>query len=201
MKVNWSSGLDAKGRPIPTPQPAGSPTWPGNQGGTNWYPPSFSPRTGLFYVSAWEDYATIYRKETSAFEPGKTFLGGGFTVLAPVPGAPTVGIGRRSPINNWTDEVGKGAVIAIDPLTNTRKWTFGQFDVSDAGMLTTGSDLLFTGGREGYALALDARTGGLLWRLNLGGQIVMPPMTFQVEGKQYVSLISGHTLVTLGLRN
>jgi glucose dehydrogenase len=68
-------------------------------------------------------------------------------------------------------------------------------------MLTTASDLLFTGGREGYFLALDARTGALLWRLNLGGQIVMPAMTYQIEGRQYVSVISGHTLVTLGLRN
>jgi alcohol dehydrogenase (cytochrome c) len=201
VKVNWSSGLDAKGRPIPTPQPPGSPTWPGNQGGTNWYPPAFSPRTGLFYISAWEDYATIYRKETSTYEPGKTFLGGGFTVLTPVPGAPTIGIGRRSPINNWTDEVGHGAIIAMDPASGTPKWKFNQFDVSDAGMLTTASDLLFTGGREGYFLALDARTGALLWRLNLGGQIVMPAMTYQIEGRQYVSLISGHTLVTLGLRN
>ena len=66
VKVNWASGLDAKGRPIPTPQPPGQPTWPGNQGGTNWYSPSFSPRTGLFYVSAWEDYASIFRKEPAA---------------------------------------------------------------------------------------------------------------------------------------
>ena len=100
---------------------AGQPTWPGNQGGTNWYPPSFSPRTGLFYFSAWEDYATIYRKENSDYKPGATFVGGGFTVLAPVPGAPTVGIGRRGPINNWTDEVGHGAVIAIDPQTGEQQ--------------------------------------------------------------------------------
>ena len=46
VKVNWASGLDANGRPIQTPQPPGAPTWPGNQGGTNWYSPSFSPRTG-----------------------------------------------------------------------------------------------------------------------------------------------------------
>ena len=96
---------------------AGQPTWPGNQGGTNWYSPSFSPRTGLFYVSAWEDYASIYRKETVEYEPGRNFTGGGFTVLTPVPGAPGVGIGRRGPINNWTDAVGHGAVIAIDPQT------------------------------------------------------------------------------------
>jgi len=59
VRVNWSSGLDENGRPIPTPQPLGSPTYPGNQGGTNWYPPSFSPRTELFYFSAWEDYGSI----------------------------------------------------------------------------------------------------------------------------------------------
>jgi alcohol dehydrogenase (cytochrome c) len=200
VKVNWSSGLDANGRPIPTPQPAGSPTWPGNQGGTNWYPPSYSPRTGLFYFSAWQDYATIYRKETATYEAGRTFLGGGFTVLAPVPGAPTVGIGRRGPINNWTDEVGNGAVIAMDPQTGTPRWTMEQFDVTDAGMLTTATDLLFTGGREGYFTALDAKTGKLLWKASLGGQIVMAPITFQVEGQQYVSVISGHTLVTFGLR-
>ena len=60
VRVNWSSGLDENGRPIPTPQPEDMPTYPGNQGGTNWYPPSWSPRTELFYFSAWEDYATIY---------------------------------------------------------------------------------------------------------------------------------------------
>ena len=83
VKVNWASGLDANGRPIQTPQPAGAPTWPGNQGGTNWYPPSYSPRTGLFYFSAWENYATIYRKEEAAYQPGRNFSGGGFTVLTP----------------------------------------------------------------------------------------------------------------------
>ena len=150
VKVNWASGLDANGRPIQTPQPPGLPTYPGNQGGTNWYPPSYSPRTGLFYVTAWENYATIYRKELSTYQPGRNFSGGGFTVLTPSPGAPGVGIGRRTPINNWTDEVGNGAVIAIDPATGQAKWKFPQFDVSEAGILTTASDLLFTGGREGY---------------------------------------------------
>ena len=89
-----------------------------------------------------------------------------------MPGAPGVGIGRRGPINNWTDAVGNGAVIAIDPRTGERKWKFEQFDVTDSGILTTASDLLFTGGREGYFYALDARTGKLLWKASLGGQIV-----------------------------
>ena len=144
VKVNWSSGLEENGRPIPTPQPAGSPTWPGNQGGTNWYPPSFSPATGLFYISAWEDYATIYRPEEDVFTPGRAFLGGGFDVLTPTPGAPGVGIGRTTPINNWTNEVGHGTVIAMDPRTGEARWKYEQFDVSDGGMLTTASDLLFT---------------------------------------------------------
>jgi alcohol dehydrogenase (cytochrome c) len=201
VKVNWASHLDERGRPVQTPQPPGSPTWPGNQGGTNWYPPAYSPRTELFYFSVWENYASIYRKETSEYQPGRNFSGGGFTVLTPVPGAPGVGIGRRSPINNWTNEVGSGAVIAVDPRTGERKWKFDQFDVTDSGLLTTASDLLFTGGREGYFYALDARTGALLWKASLGGQVVAAPITFEVDGRQYVSVIAGHTLVTFGLRD
>ena len=91
--------------------------------------------------------------------------------------------------------------MAIDPQTGETKWKFQQFDVTDSGMLTTASDLLFTGGREGYFHALDARTGKLLWKPSLGGQIVMAPITYQVDGKQYVSVISGHTLVTFALRD
>ena len=200
VKVNWASGLDELGRPIATPQPAGKPTWPGNQGGTNWYPPSFSPRTGLVYFAAWENYATIYRKEESIYEPGRAFHGGGFDVLVPAPGAPGVGIGRRGPINYWTNEVGSGAVMAIDPKTGELKWKFEQFDVSDSGMLTTATDLLFTGGREGHFHALDARTGDLLWKASLGGQIVMAPITYQLGDTQYVAVISGNILATFALR-
>lgn len=201
VRVNWSSGLDENGRPIPTPQPEGMPTFPGNQGGTNWYPPSFSPRTELFYFSAWQDYATIYRSEEVEYEPGRAFLGGGFTVLAPTQGAPTIGIGRTNPINNWTNEVGFASLKAMDPQTGEEVWSFDQFDVSDSGMLTTASDLLFTGGREGYFHAIDARTGELLWTINLGGQIVMAPVTYSVDGVQYVSVISGHALSTFALPN
>jgi len=68
-------------------------------------------------------------------------------------------------------------------------------------MLTTASDLLFTGGREGYFYALDAKTGKELWKASLGGSIVMAPITYRIDGQQYVSVISGHTLVTFALRN
>ena len=201
VTVNWSSGLDENGRPIPTPQPDGMPTYPGNQGGTNWYPPSYSPRTGLFYFSAWENYATIYRAEESEYVPGQAFLGGGFSVLAPSPDAPTIGIGRTNPINNWTDEVGYASLKAMDPQTGEAVWSYNQYDVSDSGMLTTATDLLFTGGREGYFHAIDARSGNLIWNVNLGGQIVMAPVTYMVDGIQYVSVISGNGLSTFALRD
>jgi len=66
-------------------------------------------------------------------------------------------------------------------------------------MLTTASDLLFTGGREGYFHGIDAKSGDLLWNVNLGGQIVMAPVTYMVEGVQYVSVISGNSLSTFAL--
>ena len=200
VKVNWASGIDEHGKPIATPQPEGQPTWPGVQGGTNWYSPSFSPRTGLMYVSVWEGYASIFRKEPSQYVPGRNFLGGSSTPFTGVPGAPGVRVGRATPINTWTDAAGNGAVIAIDPQTGQRKWTFKQFDVTDSGNLTTATDLLFTGGREGYFYALDARTGVELWKASLGGQIASGPITFAVDGRQYVSVISGNSLVTFALR-
>ena len=110
-------------------------------------------------------------------------------------------IGRCSPINDWTDAVGHGAVLAIDPQTAQRKWKFEQFDVSDSGILTTATDLLFTGGREGYFYALDARTGELLWKASLGGQIVNGPMSYEVDGKQYVASSRATRSSTFALRD
>jgi alcohol dehydrogenase (cytochrome c) len=200
VKVNWASGLDERGRPIQTPQPPGAPTYPGNQGGTNWYPPSYSPRTGLIYFSIWEDYATLFGGVPVQYQEGRNFGGGNNRPYGPVPGAPAVPVLRRGPINNWTEAVANGAVIALDPLTGEQRWKFDMTDVSDSGVLTTASDLLFTGGREGYFQALDARQGTLLWKAALGGQIVAGPMTYAVDGKQYVATIAGQVLAVFGLR-
>ncbi len=198
VKVNWASGLDAKGRPIQTPQPENAPTFPGVQGGTNWYSPSYSPRTGLFYVSAWEDYASVFVKEEQKYQEGQRFVGGRPTT--PIPGGQNIPSLKRGPINVWTEAAGHGAVVAIDPRTGDKKWRFLMTDVTDSGILTTATDLLFTGGREGYFHALDARTGALLWNASLGGQVASGPMTFEVEGKQYVSVAAGHSLFTFALR-
>ena len=153
------------------------------------------------YISAWEGYASVFKKETAEYVPGRNFLGGGGTPYTGVTGAPGVRVGRATPINTWTDAAGNGAVIAIDPQTGQRKWTFKQFDVTDSGNLTTATDLLFTGGREGHFYALDAKTGAELWKASLGGQIANGPITYAIDGKQYVSVISGNSLVTFALRD
>jgi len=116
-----------------------------------------------------------------------------------IPGAPGVPNLRRGPINNWTDAAGHGAVLAIDPNTGEPKWRFVMYDVTDTGIVTTASDLLFTGGREGYLQALDARNGTLLWRTNLGAQMLNNPITYAVNGKQYVAAMAGLTLFVFAL--
>jgi alcohol dehydrogenase (cytochrome c) len=197
VKVNWMSDFDERGRPNQTPQPPGQPTYPGNQGGTNWYSPSFSPRTNLFYVSAWEDYASIYGPSPVEYKQGNNFTGGGPRPYGPVPGAPSF---QRAPINTWTESAGHGAVIALDVATGDQKWKFDMTDVTDSGILTTASHVLFTGGREGFFQALDARTGALLWKTNLGSAINSGPMTYRIGNKQYVATVSGLSLFVFALK-
>ena len=72
-------------------------------------------------------------------------------------------------------------------------------DVTDSGIVTTASDLLFTGGREGYLQAIDLRNGTLVWKSNLGAQVRQNPMTYAVNGKQYVAAIGGLTLFVFAL--
>jgi alcohol dehydrogenase (cytochrome c) len=106
----------------------------------------------------------------------------------------------RAAENLREENEGFGAVRAIDPLTGQRRWEFKMNDVTDAGILTTASDLLFSGGREGYFYALDARDGTLLWKATLGGVIASGPMTYSVGGRQYVSVAAGHSLFSFALK-
>lgn len=201
VQVNWADQLDDSGRPIETPQPPGAPTFPGVSGGTNWYSPSFSPRTEFFYVPAWEDYASVFDGgEWQDYVPGRSFIGGRPTTYAAVPDAPTIPV-ARGPINDWTDATGHGAVIALDALSGVQQWKFEMTDVITSGILTTASNLLFAGARSGYFQALDAQTGELLWKTNLGGQIASAPMTYEVDDKQFVAIIAGHSLSVFALRD
>ncbi len=198
VKVNWASGLDANGRPITTPQPAGATTYPGIQGGTNWYSPSYSPSTGLFYLSTWEDYGTVFEGVKAEYKEGTRFTGG--ANASPIAGADNPGGTRTGPINTYTEALAHGGVVAIDPATGDKKWRFEEHDVNTSGILTTASDLLFVGGREGYFQALNARTGALLWKQNLGGEIVAGPISFEVDGKQYITIAAGNSLFAYALR-
>jgi alcohol dehydrogenase (cytochrome c) len=188
-KVNWATGFDAKGRPIldpaivPTPQ--GTLVYPGNQGGTNWYNPSFSPRTGLFYIPTFNNSSSVYSKGAAPpeYHQGQTFSG-------PFPRG-----GPRGADDTYA------SVQAIDPKTGERKWEYRQSQPgTDAGIMTTASDLLFSGARDGSFYALDARDGKLLWQTYLGGGVANGPMTYMVDGKQYVTVMAGSAMMTFGLK-
>jgi alcohol dehydrogenase (cytochrome c) len=208
--VNWMSGFDPNGRPIQTTVPPGMPTYPAIQGASNWYSPSYSPRTKLMYVSSWQEQGQLYGAVPVVYpEGGRGFGGGNNQTFVPspdaptraIPGAPAIPGLRRGPINNWTDVAGHGEVLAIDPNTGEPKWRYRMTDVTDTGILTTASDLLITGGREGYLQILDARTGTLLWKASLGAQMINNSVTYAVNGKQYVAAIAGLTLFTFALPN
>jgi alcohol dehydrogenase (cytochrome c) len=187
VKVNWMDGFDAKGRPqrvpgkLPGAQGDGTAIMPTILGATNWYPPSFSPKTGLFYVSAWENSKS----------GGGGARGGTNTT-------PMGGIGLAP--NTKTEEEGYGVVRAFDPKTLDKKWEFKMNDITWAGVLSTAGDVVFSGGREGYFFALDARNGTLLWKAALGGQVNSGPMSYSVNGRQYVAVAAGTSLFSFALR-
>jgi len=190
VEHNWFGGFDANGRLLRKPgmdiNKEPKLFKPHVHGAINWAPTSFSPRTGLYYVSHWEN-------------SGIVAMEGAF----PQP----VGVNRRQtgmgqvnlePFFN-NDEEAYGVIRAYDPDTLDAKWEYRMADITWAGVLTTAGDLVFGGGREGYFLALDARTGELLWRESLGGQINSAPMSYSVNGRQYVAIAAGSSLFSFAL--
>jgi alcohol dehydrogenase (cytochrome c) len=218
VKQNWNRGFDEKGRPMIAPELSPKPTpsayvEPGTQGGTNWYSPSFSPRTGLFYVSTWENYSGMSGKGDPGpwTEGGKysgntprSAAGGGRSAAGPGGRAAGAG-GRRGGGGRFLtaayrkEEEGYGAVRALDPQTGEKKWDFKMVDYTESGVLTTASDLLFSGGREGNFFALDARSGESLWKVGLGGNVASGPITYSVDVHQYVAVGAGSVLYVFGL--
>ena len=195
VKTNWNDGLDQKGRPINVkPVTAeGTLIYPGNQGGTNWYSPSFSPRTGLFYIPSWMDTYATYIKRPVEYAEGQRFTGA----------LPVMSVRMLQPgplVNRRLPEEGYGAIQAFDPKTGERRWAFNMADVTESGVLSTAGDVVFAGGREGYFFALDAKTGTLLWKASVGGAVSAGPMTYGVNNKQYVAVSAGNALLVYGLR-
>jgi alcohol dehydrogenase (cytochrome c) len=105
------------------------------------------------------------------------------------------------PKGGATGDDAYSAVRAIDPKTGEKKWDYKQSaPTTESGIMTTASNVLFSGSRDGEFYALDARDGKLLWKTNLGPSVAAGPMSFMVNGKQYVSIVAGSALFTFGLR-
>jgi alcohol dehydrogenase (cytochrome c) len=185
-KVTWASGIDLKtGRPnyVADNRP-GDPissadgkkgnvvfSAPSFLGGKNQMPMAYSPETKLFYVPSNEWGMEIWN-EPVTYKKGAAYLGSGFTIK-------TLNDG---PI---------GALRAIDPKSGKIVWEVPNNAPLWGGVLTTGGNLVFWGTPEGHLQAADAKTGKILWKFQTGSGVVAPPITWEQDGEQYVSVVSG----------
>ena len=140
-------------------------------GGKNQMPMAYSPDTKLFYVPANEWGMEIWN-EPVAYKKGAAYLGAGFTI---------------KPL--YDDYI--GALRAIDPKTGKIVWEVKNSAPLWGGVLTTGGNLVFWGTPEGYLKAADAKTGKVVWEFQTGSGVVAPPITWEQDGEQYVSVVSG----------
>ena len=182
-KQTWAKGLDADGHPelLPDidPSPQGTYIWPGVQGATNWYSPSYNPITKFFYLSYWEN-RSVYRKGEQEYSPGNRYIG-------------------SVPLIDLPGDLGHGGVRALDPQTGKVMWDYKLETKPWAGVLSTAGGLVFGGSDEGYLFTVDAATGKEVWRANLGGIIRANPVTYLVDGRQRVTIAAGNALFTFGL--
>jgi quinohemoprotein ethanol dehydrogenase len=169
-KVTWADRIDLKtGRPVEAPniryQEGPVTIWPGPYGAHNWQPMSFNPKNGLVYIPYIQQGAT-YRKSAEL----------GFSSIS------------SAPVDK--DE-NTGALLAWDPVAQKARWSIRRERMWNGGILTTAGDLVFQGNAEGFLEARDAATGNLLWRFNAGLGIIGAPITYEVDGRQYVSVLVG----------
>jgi len=179
-RVTWADGIDAEGRPIAIagqePTEEGKRTCPGMPGGHNWQATAYSPQTGLYYFTSTEKCMLFY-KTKQQFVEGQWYQ------------ASTVG----------HDEPGNGRIDAIDPKTGKLAWYFETVSSPTGGVLATAGGLVFVGDAEGYLIALDARTGKAVWRFQTGGTIIAPPISYALNGRQYIAVAAGQTVITFSL--
>ena len=182
-RVTWSNAKDANGVPIErkeaSPTLTGVPVCPGAIGATNWMSPTYDPQTKLFYVSAREQ-CDIFSTAPQPYEAGHAFYGSAY-------------------FPNDDAQPFWGAVRAIDPTTSQIKWELKHLSPSWSGVLSTAGGLVFTGDAEGNFMALDAATGKILWHFQCGASVYASPMTYAIDGKQYVAIAAGSTLFAFGL--
>jgi PQQ-dependent dehydrogenase (methanol/ethanol family) len=189
--VTWAEGLDPKtGRPIEKAEARWSTTnkpalvLPGPLGAHNWQPMSFSPKTGFVYIPALEAGFGYVPVETTGFErrPGLWNLGVD-TFAAAIPDDAAT----RKAIRAST----KGRLVAWDPVARKPAWVVEQPLPWNGGLLSTASGLLFQGNGEGRFVAYDAATGRTLWQFPAQTGIVAAPVTYEVDGEQYVTVSVG----------
>jgi alcohol dehydrogenase (cytochrome c) len=181
VKTTWATQIGNNGKPIELPDqrptPQGTLTCPDLYGGTNFNSPSFSPQTGLFYVSARETCMTFRSAPPpNDYKNGDRTMGGQATFMP-----------------------GSGALRAIDPATGAIKWEVKEDSSPWAGVLTTAGGVVFSGDTDGNFFAADARTGAKLFNYGTGAAIYGPPTTYTIEGRQYVLMPSGMTLTAFAL--
>jgi len=181
-RINWMTGLDAKGRPTvnqaTVPSPQGALVYPDDDGTANWFSPSLDIKTGLLYQNVREKGAIQKRTHTS-YEPGHLFMGAN---RLPVPGE-----------EPW------GALRALDWQTGDTRWEFKVHTPPWCGVLSTAGGLVFSGTMEGDFFALDAVTGKLVWRIQTGGAIWSNPISYMSEGKQYVVISAGSSVIAFSV--
>jgi alcohol dehydrogenase (cytochrome c) len=183
-KLTWATGIGPDGRPqlvagtIPTPE--GNKACPAVEGATNWFSTAFHPGTRLFYVQALEK-CTIYTKSAEWFQPGRSFYGGS---TRQVPGEP-----------------GRKILRALDIETGRIVWEYPQIGPANTwgGVLSTAGGLVFFGDDSGAFAALEAKTGRPLWHFHTNQTWKASPMTYLVDGKQYVAVAAGSNLLAFGL--
>ena len=181
-KQTWAKGLDDQGRPqrLPGtfPNEKGVLVYPNVGGATNWFSPSFSPLSGLFYVATRET-AGVYFIGDADYTPGLQFNGGGF---------------RTQPTPDTY-----GAIRALTPGTGELKWEFKLLSPPWSGVMATGGGLVFASAAEGDVMALDAASGKLLWRFQSGGPANSNPISYLSGGKQYIAIAMGNSLLNFAL--
>jgi alcohol dehydrogenase (cytochrome c) len=181
-KVTWADGIGPDGRPhlIPGQDPTeeGKFTCPGLGGGHNWQATAYSRQTGLYYFGSSENCHLFY-KTTQALTTGQWY--------------------QASTVEGRPNEHGTGAILAVDPTTGDTKWRFDLVSTPSSGMLATAGGLVFTGDAQGYLIALDARTGKVLWKFQTGGSVSAPPITYALNGKQYIAVASGGSMLAFAL--
>lgn len=179
-KVTWADGIGPDGRPIPIsgqdPSEEGNRSCPGMGGGHNWQATAYSPQTGLYYFSS-SEHCMLFYKTTQDFVEGQWYQGS--TVSGKEPGT--------------------GRILAVDPTNGNTVWQFDMVSIPTAGLLATAGGLVFTGDAEGYLIAFDARTGKVLWRFQTGGTVIAPPISYALNGRQYIAVAAGQTMLTFAL--